>query len=90
MLSTDYFRNNVQPLGVNNSLNMQSNASSDSSMQNSFGSGFYRSEDHVPVDRPLFVNTSMSASQRSDLYRRLSDLPKDDQPALAFSGFRHF
>ncbi|CAI5453936.1 unnamed protein product [Caenorhabditis angaria] len=81
MLSTDYFRNNVQPLGVNTSLNRHEDSRFGSSSFGSYGN----SQDHVPVDRPLFVNTSMSASQRVDLYRRLSDPPKDNEPALTFN-----
>ena len=38
--------------------------------------------DRVPVDRPLFVNTSMTAQQRVDLYRRLCEPIQDSEPAL--------
>ncbi|VDM64426.1 unnamed protein product [Angiostrongylus costaricensis] len=40
--------------------------------------------DRVPIDRPLFVNTSMTAQNRIDLYRRLGDPPQDSEPALLF------
>uniref|UniRef100_A0A0N4W2A9 GMC family oxidoreductase n=1 Tax=Haemonchus placei TaxID=6290 RepID=A0A0N4W2A9_HAEPC len=48
------------------------------------GSGSFQYSDRVPIDRPLFVNTSMSAQNRIDLYRRLDDPPQDSEPALLF------
>ncbi|CAI2358188.1 unnamed protein product [Caenorhabditis sp. 36 PRJEB53466] len=73
---TDYYRNNMQPLDQNN------RHTSSGFGQNGYGS--YSSEARVPVDRPLFINTSMSAQQRIDIYRQLSDPPKDNEPALTF------
>ncbi|EFO98105.1 hypothetical protein CRE_15346 [Caenorhabditis remanei] len=81
---TDYYRNNMQQMDQNSSLNRHSN--------NSYGHGSYGSfsnDSRVPVDRPLFINTSMSAQQRVDIYRQLSDPPKDSEPALAFN-FRNY
>uniref|UniRef100_A0A183GVG1 Alpha/beta hydrolase n=1 Tax=Heligmosomoides polygyrus TaxID=6339 RepID=A0A183GVG1_HELPZ len=46
--------------------------------------GSRNSKNRVPIDRPLFVNTSMSAQNRIDLYRRLDDPPRDSEPALLF------
>ena len=40
--------------------------------------------DHVPLDRPLYINTAMTAQQRIDIYRRLSGPPQDQEPALQF------
>ncbi|CAO4387043.1 unnamed protein product [Caenorhabditis nigoni] len=81
---TDYYRNNMQQMDQNSSLNRHTD--------NSYGHGSYgsfSSDSRVPVDRPLFINTSMSAQQRVDIYRQLSDPPKDSEPALAFN-YRHY
>lgn len=77
---TDYYRNNMQQMDQNTSLNRHSN---NGYGHNSYGS--FSSDSRVPVDRPLFINTSMSAQQRVDIYRQLSDPPKDSEPALAFN-----
>uniref|UniRef100_A0A8R1I8B9 Uncharacterized protein n=1 Tax=Caenorhabditis japonica TaxID=281687 RepID=A0A8R1I8B9_CAEJA len=76
---TEYYHNSMQQMNGNNSLNRHS--------MNNFGHssfGSYTNDARVPVDRPLFINTSMSAQQRVDIYRQLSDPPKDSEPALAF------
>ncbi|CAD44159.1 uncharacterized protein CELE_Y15E3A.5 [Caenorhabditis elegans] len=81
---TDYYRNNMQQMDQNSSLNRHSD--------NGYGHGSYGSfsnDNRVPLDRPLFINTSMSAQQRVDIYRQLSDPPKDSEPALAFN-FRSY
>ncbi|PAV81179.1 hypothetical protein WR25_14546 [Diploscapter pachys] len=80
MLTAECLRNSMQPLGMNNSMNIQMNDSA--SMNTNFGGFGSSSQDRVPVDRPLFVNTSMTTQQRVDLYRRLCEPIQDSEPAL--------
>ncbi|KJH44521.1 hypothetical protein DICVIV_09447 [Dictyocaulus viviparus] len=77
MPSADVLRGSIQPLGINTSMNIQRNETII----------FFALEtgdkeilvERVPIDRPLFVNTSMTAQNRIDLYRRLGDPPQDNE-----------
>uniref|UniRef100_A0A7I4Z661 Bestrophin homolog n=2 Tax=Haemonchus contortus TaxID=6289 RepID=A0A7I4Z661_HAECO len=83
MSSAEVLRGSIQPLGINTSMNIQRNENTPSVGSN-MSSFLQNGQDRVPIDRPLFVNTSMSAQNRIDLYRRLDDPPQDSEPALLF------
>ncbi|CAD6193293.1 unnamed protein product [Caenorhabditis auriculariae] len=86
MLTTEVLRNAIQPLSVNTSLNSRNDSPNGcgSSFSSYHNMSMSSPVNHVPYDRPLFVNTSMSAQQRIELYSQLAEKPRDDQPALTF------
>ncbi|ETN87281.1 hypothetical protein NECAME_00140 [Necator americanus] len=83
MSSAEVLRGSIQPLGINTSMNIQRSENTPSVGSN-MSSFLQNGQDRVPIDRPLFVNTSMTAQNRIDLYRRLDDPPQDSEPALLF------